>query len=112
MTIVVGRTQIHLGWEALIGLIIFTVTTTWMFSDYKHSQDNKLDKIIAWQKEHSTRDSIYYSKIDGHTADIVSLKKSNDSIRGLLSSTVRSKAISYYTARKINGRVVLTTVNN
>lgn len=99
MTVAVGRTQIHLGWETLIGLIVFTVATTWEISGYKNSQDNKLDKIIAWQKEHGTKDSTYYSKVDANTADISELKK-------------RTNQVNYLVERKINARVILTTTNN
>lgn len=116
MTLIVGKTQVHLGWGALVGLILSTITTTvtatWAISDYKHAQEGKLDKIIAWQQAHSVKDSIQDVKLDTlFSWHAKSLVNTNAVYPQHTARTVRTSA-GWYTERVINGKTFLEKLNN
>lgn len=112
MTVAVGRTQIHLGWPTAGAIVLSLIVSTWgaaqFFAGFMNSQREmqKQLSIIAG------RDSIYYSKTEQNTADIISLKYQKDSLKAdfnlLKLALSRGRQLAFYTEKKINGQIILS----
>lgn len=115
MTVIVGKTQIHLGIETLIGLIVFACSTTWAISAYKNSQDAKLDKILAWQSFKAVKDSVLIIRVDTLAIRQIAIRlhqKGDDVEIAYLKEAVRGfRAVHYYQEKRVAGRLEFNKVN-
>lgn len=112
MTVQVGRQEIKLGWEALVGIIFFTVSTTAAITMYFNRQDTKLDKIIAWQNVHGVKDSIQDIKLDSifswHIKGVTERNNMKQDIHFLMNRASSTRtSIGYFTEHRVNGHVIL-----
>lgn len=109
MTVTIGKTQIHLGWPTAGSIILFLVVTTWeasmFFSSFMNSQYEMQKQLAVISK----RDSIYYSKVDDQAQQIASIKQHQYHQDSLLAIN-KSKSVSLYTEKVINGHVVLKEI--
>lgn len=81
MTVIISKTQIHLGWPTAASIVLFLIVITWQlgicfngFINAQHEMQRQLSMI-------SKRDSVYYSKVDSQVMDILTLRYQQDSLR-------------------------------
>ena len=115
MTVNVGRTHINLGWETLVGILAFTISTTYAITVYLNRQDEKLDKIIASQNYHARKDSIQDVKLDSifswHVKGVNERNIMKTDIQFLMGNVKVSRTSEgYFTEKKVNGRIVFDKV--
>ncbi len=110
MTVVVGRTQIHLGWPTAVSIIITLVTVTWGFSTY-------FGEFMRSQKEMNKnmaillkRDSIHDSEIKSntHRIDTLSIHVNNaeSTLPIIIDALKNNRRVKFYNEKKVDGRLL------
>jgi len=106
MTVIAGRTQIHLGWPAAGAIVLFLIGTTWeaamLFSSFMNGQHDLQRQLSAI----SRRDSIYFSKIDDQAQQIAAIKQHQYHLDSLLAISTPG-SVSFHTEKTMNGQVHL-----
>lgn len=119
MTVTVGRTDLTLGWQVAVVVALFLIGAGWRASSFLSDITNEQHQMSQQLNAHLKTDSSYHSKtdskIDHLNTAVLKVWYSGDSLKNQLNFYKQMQArkpIGFYTEKKVNGRLMVSSTNN